>query len=260
MRLTLRTMLAYMDEILDPEDQQQLQVKIETSDYAGELVHRMRDSMRRLRLSAPQVLGAGLGLDPNSIAEYLDNTLPVEQVTDLERICLESDLHLAEIASCHQVLTMVLGQPADVDPDVRARMYAIPEVAEKCKQPQANPNPRLLRLCGLTTQDIENHTLCEPSGCKECGNTGYRGRKGIFELMVMDNALRELAFQRAPLTKIRETAIAGGMRNLLGDGRLKVLSGQTSLEEIARVAQVEGTIDEGSDEESDAAQLNAAMA
>jgi hypothetical protein len=124
-------MLAYMDEILDPEDQQQLQVKIETSDYAGELVHRMRDSMRRLRLSAPQILGAGLGLDPNSIAEYLDNTLPVEQVTDLERICLESDLHLAEIASCHQVLTMVLGQPADVDPDVRARMYSIPE---KCKQ------------------------------------------------------------------------------------------------------------------------------
>ncbi len=132
-------------------------------------------------------------------------------------------------------------------------------LCEKCKQPQANPNPRLLRLCGLTAQDIENHTLCEPSGCKECGNTGYRGRKGIFELMVMDNALREMAFKRAPLAKIREAAIAGGMRNLLGDGRIKVLSGQTSLEEIARVAQVEGTIDEDSDEESEASRLNAAL-
>lgn len=134
MRLTLRTLLAYMDEILESEDQQQLREKIETSDYAGDLVHRARDSMRRLRLSAPQVLGASLGLDPNSVAEYLDNTLPVEHVADLERICLESDLHLAEVVSCHHVLTMVLGQPADVDPDVRARMYAIPESAKKYKR------------------------------------------------------------------------------------------------------------------------------
>jgi hypothetical protein len=156
MRLTLRTLLAYMDEILESEDQQQLHEKIETSDYAGDLVHRTRDSMRRLRLSAPQVLGAGLGLDPNSVAEYLDNTFPVEHVADLERICLESDLHLAEVASCHQVLTMVLGQPADVDPDVRARMYAIPEHAEKCKQPQVE-DPQ-------TEQQAADPTVEQPAG------------------------------------------------------------------------------------------------
>ena len=133
-------------------------------------------------------------------------------------------------------------------------------LCEKCKQPQDNPNPRLLRLCGLTAADIEKKTLYQPGGCKECGNTGYHGRRGIFELMVMDTALREMAFKRAPLTKIREAAIAGGMRNLLGDGRLKVLGGQTSIEEIARVAQVEGTVDEEADESSDQPQLNAAMA
>jgi hypothetical protein len=156
MRLTLRTLLAYMDEILESEDQQQLHEKIETSDYAGVLVHRTRDSMRRLRLSAPQVLGAGLGLDPNSVAEYLDNTLPVKLVADLEQICLESDLHLAEVASCHQVLTMVLGQPADVDPNVRARMYAIPEVTEKCKQPQVE-GPQ-------TEQQAADPTVEQPAG------------------------------------------------------------------------------------------------
>ena len=156
MRLTLRTLLAYMDEILESEDQQQLHEKIETSDYAGDLVHRTRDSMRRLRLSAPQVLGAGLGLDPNSVAEYLDSTLPVERVADLERICLESDLHLAEVASCHQVLTMVLGQPADVDADIRARMYAIPEYAEKCKQLQVK-DPQ-------TEQQAADPTVEQPAG------------------------------------------------------------------------------------------------
>ena len=156
MRLTLRTLLAYMDEILESKDQQYLHEKIETSDYAGDLVHRTRDSMRRLRLSAPQVLGAGLGLDPNSVAEYLDNTLPVERVADLERICLESDLHLAEVASCHQVLTMVLGQPADVDADIRVRMYAIPEYAEKCKQLQVK-DPQ-------TEQQAADPTVEQPAG------------------------------------------------------------------------------------------------
>ena len=106
--------------------------KIESSEFAEDLVHRTKDTMRRLRLSAPQVVGTGMGLDPNSVAEYLDNVMPPESVGDFERICLESDMHLAEVASCHHVLTMVLGQPADIDPAAKQRMYTIPtELAER---------------------------------------------------------------------------------------------------------------------------------
>lgn len=126
MRLTLRTLLAYLDDLLDVGDGEQISAKIKESDFASNLVVRIRDSMRRLRLGVPSLKGRGMGVDPNTVAEYLDNTMPAERVPEFERVCLESDMHLAEVASCHQVVSLVLaGHPVEIEPASRQRMYGL---------------------------------------------------------------------------------------------------------------------------------------
>ena len=120
----------------------------------------------------------------------------------------------------------------------------------QCKEPDPEPDRKYMRLLNLSDSDLEGHTLYRPVGCAKCSHTGYKGRQGVYELMEMSSEIRDLAFQRAPVGQIRKVAAAQGMRNLLGDARLKVLDGVTTMQEIARIAQAEGLIDlESADEE-----------
>ncbi len=112
----------------------------------------------------------------------------------------------------------------------------------KCKQVDRDPDHTWLRRCGIVEADLKDKVLYKPRGCDHCTGTGFRGRLGVFELMQMNSEIRNLAFERAPTNKIRKAAIASGMKTLLQDGKIKVLNGSTTAEEIVKVAQVEGIV------------------
>ena len=133
-RLTLRTLLAYLDDILEPAQAREIGEKLSQSDYAETLVSRIREVMRRRRLAAPGLEGSTSGLDANIVSEYLDNTLSPDGVADIERVCLSSDVHLAEVAACHQILTLVLGEPVEIVLECRERMYALGPLAKNESQ------------------------------------------------------------------------------------------------------------------------------
>jgi len=74
-------------------------------------------------------------------------------------------------------------------------------------------------------------------GCRQCRNTGYRGRIGIFELLVTNDEIRKLVGERAPTHVIKQAAMNAGMRTLRQDGWVKVLRGQSTIEEVLRVTK-----------------------
>jgi type IV pilus assembly protein PilB len=112
-----------------------------------------------------------------------------------------------------------------------------------CKTLDDNPDKKFLRIVGITDDEVATGGICKAVGCSKCGGLGYRGRKAIFEMMVMNNEIRELAFNRAPLGQIRQAGVRAGMRTLVEDGKIKILRGDTTPEEIARFAQAEALLE-----------------
>lgn len=108
----------------------------------------------------------------------------------------------------------------------------------KCKTAYT-PDRDELALVNLTTDRIANATFAKGEGCRNCNHTGYRGRRGIFELMTINNAIRELTFKREPHMTIRQESRRAGMQTLFEDGVAKALKGLTTIREVYEVAGVE---------------------
>ena len=109
-------------------------------------------------------------------------------------------------------------------------------ICQKCKQPYTPPES-VLRDAGITPEMAANATFAKGKGCANCQRGGYRGRIGIYELMMVTSKIRELIFEAASSTDIRKAAISQGMKTLYIDGIHKVMKGVTSFEEVYRVAK-----------------------
>ena len=103
------------------------------------------------------------------------------------------------------------------------------------------PDPDALSAIGITQEEVNQvGGLKIGKGCDKCGGTGFRGRQGVYELLVVDEAIRRMTVNQDPASMIRDHAVMNQkMRTLLGDGRLTVLEGRTTPEDVLRVCQRE---------------------
>ncbi|MEC8554797.1 MAG: hypothetical protein VXZ82_07315 [Planctomycetota bacterium] len=119
MRLTLRTLLAYRDGVLSPLDAEDISRRIHQSEDAANLLKRIEALAAQPEKASATVVGKGLGGDPNSLAEYLDDILASESIPELEKTCLQSNELLAELAGCHSLLSSAMNKRVDVPETLR---------------------------------------------------------------------------------------------------------------------------------------------
>lgn len=197
-------------------------------------------------------IGLNFGKILRSMLRQAPNIILVGEIRDLEvgEIAIQaaltghlvfSTLHTNDASSALTRLIDLGIKPFLVASSIQAIMAQrlIRRLCSECRVPDENPPTGQLRVCGFTEEMLKGQTIYKPGGCSHCSNTGYRGRQGIFELLIMNSELRELAFNRAGIAEIRRAARGSGMKSLLHDGQRKILSGITSLEELARLAQAE---------------------
>jgi type IV pilus assembly protein PilB len=109
-------------------------------------------------------------------------------------------------------------------------------ICQRCKQQIQLPES-VLRDAGIPAKLAAKATFMKGKGCANCNKAGYRGRQGIFELMLINSKVRELIFKNVAATEIRKLAMTQGMKSLYVDGMHKVMRGVTSLEEVYRNAK-----------------------
>jgi type IV pilus assembly protein PilB len=223
--------------------------------FAGINQCQVRDD---IGLTFPAILRAMLRQAPNIIlvGEIRDKDVAdVAIQAALTGHLVFSTLHTNDAPSAITRLIDMGVKPFLVASSIQAVMAQrlIRTLCKDCKEPDDDPNPFYLKLIGIDPRDLEGKTVYRAVGCPACANTGYRGRKAIFEWMTMNTQLRELAFARASSSQLRAAAVNAGMRTLASDGRIKVLNAVTTAEEIARVAQIEGMVSMEEEQAGDAA-------
>ncbi len=149
-----------------------------------------------------------------------------------------STLHTNDAPSAVTRLIDIGVQPFLVASSVMAVLAQrlVRKVCPKCRQ-RIEPPALLLKGIGLRPEIAKKANFMKGKGCSNCHKTGYRGRMGIYELMLMTSTIREMAFKGEPTIAIRKVARKQGMRTLFEDGMIKALKGLTTVEEVVRITK-----------------------
>lgn len=106
-------------------------------------------------------------------------------------------------------------------------------ICKNCKAPY-EPSLSILTQLGLSREDIGGKSFYTGAGCDKCGGSGYRGRKGIYELLNINDPVRDLIIERAPTLVLKQKAIELGMMTLREDGLRNIYDGETTIEEVLK--------------------------
>lgn len=146
-----------------------------------------------------------------------------------------STLHTNDAPSAVTRLTDIGIKPFLVASALRAAMAQrlVRAVCEKCRVEHI-PTDRERKMLGTLAKNADSMKMFHGAGCPVCNKTGYKGRKGLFEIFTVDDTVQRMIFDKVPTTVLRARVREMGMRTLREDGMLKVASGMTTLEEVLR--------------------------
>ena len=184
-----------------------------------------------------------------SILRQAPNIIMIGEIRDLEtaNIAVQSaltghlvfsTLHTNDAPSAVTRLIDIGVKPFLVASAVRAIMAQrlVRTICPRCKEPYT-PSKYEMDMLKLDPEEMKKTTIYKGRGCSDCAKTGYRGRKGIFEIFVIDEEMRRMVYEKVSSNVLRNRAREIGMRTLREDGVRKIMAGITTPEEVISITQ-----------------------
>ncbi len=200
-----------------------------------------------------------------SILRQDPDVIMVGEIRDLETATISVNAALTGhlvFSTLHTIDTSTaLSRLIDIGVDVKMLSSALTMIVAQrlvrklcphCKK-ASSASSRELKMFGKDGRIMEGQTVYRARGCKECSNTGYIGRTGIYEVLIPGKEVRNKIEEGAHTMQLREASMQAGMKTLREEGALKILSGITSIEEVIRVTTDDafGEFDDGEGDSSD---------
>ena len=151
-----------------------------------------------------------------------------------------STLHTNDAPSAVSRLVDMGVKPFLVSASLRAALAQrlVRSICQSCKEPHT-PSPSELSVLGIGEDQVSNASFMRGAGCEKCGDKGFRGRKGVFEIFVVNEEIEEMIYHNVSIVELRRKAREMGMRSMREDGFRKVLAGVTTLDEVLMVTTAE---------------------